>query len=1592
MGYNEGNQTFKFEDRSSSSGGTRTLTWAMGDGKVYTESSVVHQYADTGYYNVCLAIQGNNCKDTLCRQIHVTQSQQSSGCQPDFSFHQDSINNHQFSFKDDTQISDGNPIKWNWTFGDGNFSNQQNPNHTYLKADMYTVCLEIETDKGCKQMECDFVKIGDVSCHAEFGWDPTSSDSKEYKFSNYSYSDTTISTFNWDINGVAYVVENPIHTFPDTGEFKVTLIIKNVTGCEDTVTKYVHVEGGQTQNNCSANFSWKNASSDGSSFDFSDNSYADGGIKNWHYDMGDGFSYNQANFVHAYSNSGNYKVCLDIQSNNGCADTICENVNVQIDTTDHNGGDKDSLIVIQGCLATIWAEQFATDPMSFGFRSGSASADGAALNHSWKIGESQYNTSEVQHKFGAQGEQKVELTVTGSGCTSTAVLKIKVGSASTCGAAFTHVVDSNDANRVQFALSGTNNLTGGYWQFGDGKKGEQKDPIHVFPGPGFYDVCVNVYDSASGCQAQYCQPIQIEGETQGGNCYAQFEYQIDGPQVSFYNKSQGNYTKIEYKFGDGKASKLSDPVHEYTATGVYDVCVNVFDSVTGCVAEYCTPITIQKDSADVYCHANFDFFPIGDAKYKFANQSQGSFSESKWEFNGGANTIKNHDTEFEFAGAGHHEVCLNIYDETSGCFNSICKTIEIIDTTKVTCNADFSFFKEPEGKVAFNSKASGTFTDLRFDFGDGKFIEEVQANHQYAKSGQYNVCFSISDSVSGCQDQICKMINITTDTSTITCEAKMDGYMDDNGIAHAMNLSTGAYTHSQWTFGDGFVSNEVNPAHEFKKSGFYKICLNIFDSISGCRSEVCDEVNIRLDSADVTCAADFNFMVIDNEVKFNNKSVGSVTNAHWRFGDWKFSNNLNPVHVYEKSGVFPVCLDVWDSLSGCQASICKEVTIIKDVADVFCEAKFDHIQLTNGEIQFQNTSIGSYTNVHWDLGNGNFANHDAPIGAYAKSGVYAVSLTIRDSVSGCQDSYKEEIAIAGSANKVECHAKFEFFPVNDTLVKFKSVSQGDYTDIKWDFGDGKFAKNQSEVSHAYPHGGFFQVCVGIYDSISGCHDYVCNNVELMLDTTVIDCHADFDFFPVSDSEVQFTNKSGGTYSEMFWKYGDGKVKYGANPMIDFTKDGIHEICLTVFDSASGCQDRICQEVPIVTETTVYCDAQFDFFVDGKTVKLEPEVKGNITGWVWDFDNGYNSNDSFPTYTFKKDGVYEVSLTVFDSVSGCFNTHIEPIKIITDVEVVETYVKSDFSYFLNPNDGKVYFKDESEGTLNAWYWDFGDGDSAGVSQNPSYKYEADGYYEVCLTVKNENGGQETRCEVIAVGDVSDACYAKFDYYANAVTATAHFNNKSLGRITGYEWDFGDELNSIQYEPSHTYADTGFYPVCLTVTNDSGCVRTFCREIRVGNSLEDKCLIGCVWPGDANLDLEANHYDILPIGLHYGETGPKRDEVASEWRGYESQNWSKNLWGDVNNKHGDANGDGIIDLTDIEIVEQNFAYSHPWQPRATTKNQLSIDWDVDDIDVGETAVLTVLIPDSIDVTMYGLGFEIDLDPSVFDYNSITYDFSN
>src|SRR4029077_9761222 len=44
----------------------------------------------------------------------------------------------------------GGPITYNWDFGDGSSSNDQNPNHTYAKVGEYTATLTVTNQKGNK--------------------------------------------------------------------------------------------------------------------------------------------------------------------------------------------------------------------------------------------------------------------------------------------------------------------------------------------------------------------------------------------------------------------------------------------------------------------------------------------------------------------------------------------------------------------------------------------------------------------------------------------------------------------------------------------------------------------------------------------------------------------------------------------------------------------------------------------------------------------------------------------------------------------------------------------------------------------------------------------------------------------------------------------------------------------------------------------------------------------------------------------------------------------------------------------------------------------------------------------------------------------------------------------------------------------------------------------------------------------------------------------------------------------------------------------------------------------------------------------------
>ncbi len=85
-----------------------------------------------------------------------------------------------------------------------------------------------------------------------------------------------------------------------------------------------------------------------------------------------------------------------------------------------------------------------------------------------------------------------------------------------------------------------------------------------------------------------------------------------------------------------------------------------------------------------------------------------------------------------------------------------------------------------------------------------------------------------------------------------------------------------------------------------------------------------------------------------------------------------------------------------------------------------------------------------------------------------------------------------------------------------------------------------------------------------------------------------------------------------------------------------------------------------------------------------------------------------------------------------------------------------------------------------------------------------------------------------------------------------------------------------------------------------------------------ALEQTFVFGdTVWPGDTNNNRVVNQADVLPIGLYWNKTGPKRDNASVSWQGQIALPWSPEAA-----TFADANGDGIVNQADVLPIGLNW----------------------------------------------------------------------
>ncbi len=154
------NGVFTFFDSSAALSGYSVKSWAwdFGDGTTSTQQNPTKNYTAPGTYNVCLKITAadanniNVCTDSVCKQVifHCP-----NYIQGNWNF---TVSGLTAAFNA-SYSSNYPPLKYYWTFGNGDTSMQQNPTYTYQTAGTYNVCLKVMDNLGCYKTECKNVLI-----------------------------------------------------------------------------------------------------------------------------------------------------------------------------------------------------------------------------------------------------------------------------------------------------------------------------------------------------------------------------------------------------------------------------------------------------------------------------------------------------------------------------------------------------------------------------------------------------------------------------------------------------------------------------------------------------------------------------------------------------------------------------------------------------------------------------------------------------------------------------------------------------------------------------------------------------------------------------------------------------------------------------------------------------------------------------------------------------------------------------------------------------------------------------------------------------------------------------------------------------------------------------------------------------------------------------------------------------------------------------------------------------------------------------------------------------------------------------------------
>ena len=1107
----------------------------------------------------------------------------------------------------------------------------------------------------------------------------------------------------------------------------------------------------------------------------------------------------------SYTDTGWITVKLVVTAANGQKDSIVKNQYIRV-----NASPKVNFTAsaTTGCF-----------PLRAQFFDASTPEAGTISTWLWDFGDGTTSDQKnPEHVYTRAGNFNVTLQVTNSeGCKSTFSKPNYIRLSDGVKADFTFSAPSSCKPPTSIQFTNTSSGTGSRtytWHFGDGNTSTVMSPAYSYTKPGTYTVML-VAVNDKGCR----DTLKQENAITIGTVKADFSVTSTACQrnlVQFSNTSSPAPYSAFWEFSDGGTAYGLNASHRFANAGKHTVKLTSYfgacqDVVTKEIEVLPTPRPDFSTSDSSGCAVPF---PI-----TFNNLSSGNPSGYFWRFDDGG-TSTSATPSHTYNNTGYFSPMLVVVG-ANGCRDSVEKRylIQITRPNIVFYNA----YAEGCAPLAYRPipyVLNTTEAVIKYEwyFGDGGYSSQQTPDYTYTTAGVYNVKLVIT-TAGGCKDSV-------TYTATVRVGGKSGRDFSATPLNGCANdpvtfTQTGNGSASDlWLFGDGTSVSGTNAIHQYSDTGKFTVKLVTYNN--GCRDTITkvDYIFIkppiaRFFTNPVNCNAAF-------ERSFTDQSIEPLT-WNWDFGDNTTSTSPSPAHTYSKNGVYNVTLTVTNG--GCTNRYTQAVSIEVFTPDLSINTTE---ACKNTMVVYTPSGVSTITSapyVYWEFTNAakgytyysaSFSN--APLNmSLPEAGKYNITVRVTNQY-GCTYTVNkpQAVEIFGPTARFT-PSKYrpcldETFTLND-----QSFSDGKNPITQWIW---QYDPNDADTlaappfEHAYNSGGakFPMLTVtdsrGCKHSESGAYMFVPTPKAAFFASATESC---------DNKPIRFTNNSSADVPTYSWDFGNGKNSSAYEPTTQYEGDGSYTVRLAIRDYY-GCTDTLIQEKAVTIANPVAA-----FTISDSVSTCPPllvnftNTSSNFTSMIWDFgDNSPLSPLPAPAHFYNTPDSFLAKIYI-NSIGGCTDTATKAI--------VVRGPRGTMQY--NGITGCVPVKLELEAITNdkvSFIWDYNDG----ITDNTTAKttehiYELAGTYFPKLILVDADG-----CKIPIEGtDPVEVKGVKANFGMSGTTfcdiGTLQLYDSSKGNdiVTKYTWRLGE--GSVKNGPniSHTYTQTGRYPVKLVIETATGC---------------------------------------------------------------------------------------------------------------------------------------------------------------------------